>query len=97
MRNSVQRKVHALILRSKDGYWKPERVMRKIMEECRELVREVNRRSKREVAIEEEAGDLLFAIACLLNPRGINFDSAVEKSIKKFSRRDTHLYQRKSL
>ncbi len=69
--------------------------MQKILEECHALAREVNRRSANKAAIEKEAGDLLFALACLLNPRGISFDRAIEKSIRKFSRRDSRLYQRK--
>ena len=102
--NTAQRKVHALIQTSNEGYWHPRNVMKKIHEECRELSREVDRAIPRgrtapgELAgIRNEAGDLLFAIACLLNPLGIDFDEAVAESIKKFSRRDKHLYLRKPL
>lgn len=90
-----QRNVRSLILRSADGYWNPERVMKKIKEEARELGDVVRQKPLSRRHVEKESGDLLFAIACLLNPLGISFDRAIERSIKKFSRRDRHLYHRK--
>jgi MazG family protein len=68
-------------------------VLAKIEEEVAELREAVERRGD-QAHVEEEMGDLLFAIANLSRKLGVEPESALRKADEKFARRFTTLEQR---
>lgn len=77
-------------------YWSPHEMLVRILEECGELARLVNHQfgpkkkktTEAEQEMEEEAGDILYALICFANANNINLDSAIQKSINKARVRD---------
>ncbi|MCX6120688.1 MAG: nucleoside triphosphate pyrophosphohydrolase [Ignavibacteriales bacterium] len=76
---------------SKVGFdWKKKRdVWKKVDEEIKELANA--ERSKDQVHIEEEYGDLLFSLVNYSRFIGVNPEFALKGSIDKFSKRFTHI------
>jgi ATP diphosphatase len=62
-------------------------VVDKIHEEIAEVLAEVNGPSPDQVAIEEEVGDLLFAVVNLARHTSVNAESALIKANRKFEKR----------
>jgi XTP/dITP diphosphohydrolase len=69
---------------------RPEQVWEKVQEEMGELREEVARDASRE-RMEEEFGDLLFALINYSRFIGVNPENALERTNKKFIRRFEHL------
>lgn len=69
---------------------KPEDVWGKVFEEMNELVAEVNQKSPVE-KLENEFGDVLFALINYARFLGVNPEDALEKTNKKFIRRFQYL------
>jgi len=76
---------------SKVGFdWKKKRaVWKKVDEEIKELVGA--ERSKNQIHIEEEYGDLLFALVNYSRFIGVNPEFALKGSVNKFTRRFQHI------
>ena len=82
------------------GYWSPLSMLGAIMEELGELAREINhiegyKPKKTQIIennLEEELGDLLFSIICMLNYYNIDIVDTLMKSMKKFFKRDTNRF-----
>ncbi len=81
-------------------YWSPHEILARLVEEVGELARLINheygpKKKKSEEAvqnIEEEIGDVLYALACLANIHNIDLDEALQKSIKKVAVRDINRF-----
>jgi NTP pyrophosphatase (non-canonical NTP hydrolase) len=83
------------------GYWEPAWLLSAITEEVGELsramqvfagIREKGISSNSPALIqdiEEESGDLLFALLCLTNYFDINLEKALLNTLKKYKRRDS--------
>ncbi len=81
------------------GYWDPGWLLAAITEELGELSRALQtfyevrdlhilkQKKNRKILIEEECGDLFFALICLTNFLGINLETALLKTLKKFDAR----------
>jgi len=69
---------------------KPSQVWDKVLEEKDELLKEVERKASKN-RIEEEFGDLLFALVNYARFIEINPEDALEKTNRKFIKRFTHL------
>lgn len=69
---------------------KPDQVWAKVQEEMEELKEEVGKGAK-DGRIEEEFGDLLFALINYARFIGVNPENALERTNKKFIRRFEHL------
>ena len=77
-------------------YWTPHEILARLVEEVGELARLVNHEygpkkkkpSEAEQNIEDEVGDVLYALACLANTHDIDLDEALQKSISKVESRD---------
>jgi len=77
-------------------YWSPHEMLARLVEEVGELARLINhehgpkkkKSNEVEQSMEEEIGDILYALACLANTLDINLDSALQKSIDKVESRD---------
>lgn len=67
---------------------KPEQVWEKVNEELAELKHEVDHKT---VKVEEELGDLLFAVINYARFIGVNPEDALEKTNRKFIRRFSYL------
>jgi len=71
-------------------------MLARLVEEVGELARLINhehgpkkkKSNEVEQSMEEEIGDILYALACLANTLDINLDSALQKSIDKVESRD---------
>ncbi len=86
-------------IRKHGGYWDIPWLLAAIIEELGELsrvlqtysrIRGVDTSEKEksvEILIEEECGDLFFALICLTNFLGINLETALLKSLTKYDSR----------
>ena len=84
-------------IKSQGGYWDLPWLLAAIVEELGELSRELQSfsglRGKKfenwnKKTIEEETGDLLFALICLTNYLNINLENAVKMSLNKYEERE---------
>ena len=81
------------------GYWDPSWLLAAITEELGELsqalqiffdirgLQRVKQKKTRKMLIEEECGDLFFALICLTNSLDINLENALFKTLKKYESR----------
>ena len=85
-------------IREEGGYWDIPWLLAAITEEVGELARAIqihstirksdsNQNKKTLPLIEEEVGDVLFAIICLTNFLNIDLESTVLNSLNKYKRR----------
>jgi len=84
------------------GYWTPLSMTCAIMEELGEVAREINslegfKPKKDDVnttKLGEELADLIFSIICLANHYHINLSEEIEKTLLKYSDRDSNRFIR---
>lgn len=94
--NNGQKQVDRWFKNKGWAYWSPHEILARLVEEVGELARLVNhqygpKKKKSEEAaqtIEDEIGDVLYALACLANTHDIDLDQALQKSIDKVELRD---------
>lgn len=99
----AQNKVDQWIKQYEDEYWDPHILLARLTEEVGELAREINAqfgpkvKKSSEVAkeIEDELGDLIFAICCLANSQKIDLDQAFQKAMDKCYGRDNNRFKKK--
>ena len=99
--NNGQKRIDIFFKESNWPYWSPHEILARITEEVGELARLINhqygpkKKKESEVAqnIEEEIGDVLYALACLANTNAIDLDQALEKSIEKVESRDKNRFK----
>ena len=87
-----QRDVDELI-RSLGGYWKPFEMLAALIEEVGELADvmlavEGLKGNAERGRLEEELGDVLFALSCIANHYGIDLESALRRTVEKYRSRD---------
>ncbi|MBU2466835.1 MAG: nucleoside triphosphate pyrophosphohydrolase, partial [Bacteroidetes bacterium] len=70
-----------------------EQVWAKVLEELQEMQHEVNQSAAKE-RIEDEFGDLLFALVNYARYVGVNPEDALERTNRKFKRRFTYIEER---
>lgn len=88
-----------------EGYWDPMELLAALIEEVGEVAREMNHISgvkpKRGVGkksikeLEEELGDLFFAMICIANKYGTDLGKALDRTIGKYEKRDKDRWKRK--
>ena len=94
--NSEQRAIDEWFTKKEWPYWTPHEMLARLTEEVGELARLINHQygpkpKKDEEAaqeLEEEMGDILYALACMGNVHDINLDDALRKSLEKVQKRD---------
>jgi len=94
--NKSQKQIDAWFKEKNWPYWTPHEILARLVEEVGELARLVNHQygpkkkkpSEAEQNIEDEVGDVLYALACLANTHDIDLDEALQKSISKVESRD---------
>jgi NTP pyrophosphatase (non-canonical NTP hydrolase) len=99
----AQRQVDAWISQFEEGYWPPLVNLARLMEEVGELAREMNHRfgAKTKKADEPEGdlamelADVLFVLLAIANEQEIDLDRALERTLEKYRRRDSHRWTRK--
>ncbi|MHB1957215.1 MAG: nucleotide pyrophosphohydrolase [Sulfobacillus sp.] len=92
----VQQRVDQWIGQFEEGYFSPQGMIMRLVEELGELAREVNHQfgEKRKKASEPEGslamemGDLLFVLACMANSLNIDLEDAFLAVMAKFQTRD---------
>jgi len=97
----MQRIVDKWVRSTSSGYWKPNNMMLRLVEEVGELAREVNHRfgekptkptdTKKELGY--EIADVLFTIICIANSLDIDLEEAFDHVIEKYEKRDKHRHQ----
>ncbi len=90
--NNYQRRVDELI-RELGGYWGPFEMLAALTEEMGELADEILKvegvkGSGSPETLEEEIGDVAFALACIANHYGVDLLAALDKTIQKYRLRD---------
>ena len=90
--NEHQIKVDELI-RELGGYWNPFEMLAALTEEVGELADEILKfegvKGSGDIqTLEEELGDVVFALACIANHYGVDLIEALDKTVKKYRQRD---------
>lgn len=83
-------------------YWTQHEILARLTEEMGELAREINhqygpKRKKENEApntIEDEVGDIVYALACLANSEGFLLEDSLRQSIEKVETRDRGRFSR---
>jgi NTP pyrophosphatase (non-canonical NTP hydrolase) len=88
----AQAEVDELIKRM-GGYWSPFEMLAALVEEVGELADvllalEGVKGNSTTDRLREELGDVLFALACIANFYGIDMESALKESVRKYRTRD---------
>ncbi|HII68020.1 MAG TPA: hypothetical protein HA302_08500 [Thermococcaceae archaeon] len=88
----LQEKVDSLI-KEFGGYWEPFAMLAAVIEELGELSNEILKlegikTSEESPKVEEELGDVVFALFCIANYYNIDVEKALNKTILKYSSRD---------
>ncbi|AAL82176.1 hypothetical protein PFDSM3638_10355 [Pyrococcus furiosus DSM 3638] len=88
----LQKEVDKLIKRM-GGYWTPSQMLTALVEEVGELADiilsfEGVKGQKDYSKLEEEIGDVLFALICIANYFKIDVEEALKKTLVKYSTRD---------
>ena len=90
-------------IQSQGGYWKPAWMLAALTEELGELSRSLqvfhnvrdNSNSLRSenslMSIEEESGDILFALLCLTNSLNVNLEKTLLNTLEKYKYRNSVL------
>ena len=94
--NKGQRDIDDFLTKQNWSYWSPHEILARITEEVGELARLINHQygpkkkkdTEAEQNLEEEIGDILYALACLANTHDIDLDEAMRKSLAKVEIRD---------
>jgi NTP pyrophosphatase (non-canonical NTP hydrolase) len=82
-------------------YWTPHEILARVTEEVGELARLINheygpkkkKSDEAEQNIEDEIGDILYALSCMANIHDIDLDVALQKSINKVETRDKNRFK----
>ncbi len=85
-------------------YWTPHEIFMRLVEELGEVGRILNRvygpkppkPGEESDSLEEELGDILYALACLANREKINLDKSMQYAINKAMTRDLNRFPTKS-
>ncbi len=100
----IQKQVDDRIKQYKVGYFGPFESLARLMEEVGELAREINHLygPKKKKATEEiremsdEIADIIFALVCLANSKGIDLDEAFKRLFEeKLDKRDKNRWEKK--
>ncbi|AFK21740.1 nucleotide pyrophosphohydrolase [Pyrococcus sp. ST04] len=88
----LQKDVDELI-KKMGGYWTPSQMLTALVEEVGELADvilsfEGVKGKKSRAKLEEELGDVLFALICIANYFEVDLESALRQTIRKYSTRD---------
>ena len=100
--NELANKVNSFI-RTQGGYWEPAWMLAALTEELGELSRSLqifhnirkkstsHESSETFISVEEECGDILFALLCLTNSLDINLEKTLLNTLKKYKQRSSVL------
>jgi len=94
--NNGQKQVDRWFKEQDWPYWSPHEILARLVEEVGELARLINHEHgpkkkkliEADQQIEDEIGDILYALACLANTHDVDLDAALQKSIDKVESRD---------
>jgi len=93
--DELQAEVDAWIRSFKTGYFPPLLQLARLVEEVGELSRVLSHREGKNPKpgedpgnLEEEIGDVLFVLASLANREGIRLESAFQRVMQKYRKRD---------
>lgn len=101
--HGIQERVDAWVSQYNVSYWRPHEILAKVIEEVGELAKEINHLWGPEIKkpgesasdISEEVGDIIFALCCLANSRGIDLDASFDEVMRKCYTRDKDRYEKK--
>ena len=98
-----QEEVDAWIKQHAVGYWSIQAIYIRLGSEMGELAKEINhtfgplkkKKEERNSSVQEECGDILFTIICMMNAQGWSMDKAFQKSMDKCYGRDKDRFEKK--
>ncbi len=101
--SEIQKEVDDWAQQFEKPYFSPLSMLATMTEELGEVSRVVNcmygdknkKNGESLKALEEELGDLLFALICMANDQEISLDSAFTKKMEKVYQRDNNRFVRK--
>lgn len=99
----LQNEVDEYIGQFKEGYFSPLAMLARLSEEVGELAREINhyygekpkKSTEEDKSIEEEMGDVLFVLICMVNSLEIDLQTAHDRVLEKFKTRDKNRWTKK--
>ena len=99
----AQNQVDSWISQYKLGYIKPHEILARLTEEVGELAREINhifgpkpKKSSEDLGdMADEMADIIFTLCCLANSQKINLDTAFQKMMDKYNKRDKDRWEKK--
>jgi len=97
----MQKIVDDWVKNNTPGYWKPNNMMLRLIEEVGELAREINDRygekpkksNKENKNIDDEIADIIFTVICLANSLGIDLEKSFKIMMEKYENRDKERYR----
>src|SRR3989344_4111705 len=98
-----QKQVDDWVSQYKIGYFKPLEILARLTEEVGELAREINhafgpkkkKATEKNKEIGDEAGDIIFTLACLANSLDIDLDKSFKRVMDKINKRDKDRWEKK--
>jgi len=98
----MEEAVHEYISQFKEGYFSPLALMARLSEEVGELAREINhsygekpkKETEKEQLIEEEIGDIMFVLICMINSLDLDLGKGFHQTMHKYSIRDKNRWTR---
>ena len=99
----IQKQVDKWTGQYKTPYWQPHEILARVIEEVGELAREINhlygpkkKKSDEEIReLGEEIADVIFALCCLANSKGIDLDESFKRVMNKCYTRDKDRFEKK--
>ena len=101
----IQKQVDDWVKQYKIGYFKPYEILAHLTQEIGELAREISHLhgvEKKKYGqgakdLGDEIVDVIFALVCLANSKGIDLDKAFKKMMrKKLNKRDKNRWEKKN-
>lgn len=103
MLKDIQDQVDEWVSHYEIPYWSPHEILAHMIEECGEIAREINhlygpkpkKADESPTSLGAEIGDLLFAMCCLANSKGIDLDEVWKETMDKCYKRDNDRFEKK--
>jgi len=96
-----QKRVDDWVMTNTPGYWRPNNMMLRLIEEVGELAREINhvygekprKPTDENKRISDELGDVLFTIICIANALKIDLEQSFQNVMNKYETRDKNRHK----
>lgn len=102
--HKFQKEIDEILKDYEKPYWHPLSQFTRLTEEVGELGRLLNhlygdkpkKDSESVQELEQELGDIIFAVICIANREGVNLDDSIKAAINKLQTRDKDRFRKKN-